>query len=188
MKSVSKLWQALLPFIRKNNFQRWVKVSQEMPSWDARNRLIASIIPPMASALDIGAGAQTLRRHLREPSRYTPCDLVQSTPDTILCDFNNGRIPSGLPVHDFAICSGVLEYIRTPSTFLRFLREHGKQVILSYNVRLPEDSLVDRLANDWVNHFSDTEIRLLLDSNGLHPSAEHPFGQREVVFVLKPNA
>ena len=188
MKTLSKLCQALMPLFRKNNLRRWTKVSQEIPSWDARNRLIAGIVPPGSSVLDIGAGAQTLRRHLRETSFYTPCDLVQSTSDTILCDFNNGLIPTGLPRHDFAICSGVLEYIRTPAPFLKLLREHGRQVILSYNVRLPEDSLVDRLANDWVNNYNAAEIRQLLIDHGLRPSAEHLFGQREVVFVLTPGA
>lgn len=188
MKTPTKLWQALKPLLRKNNLRRWTQVSQEIPSWDDRNRLIASMVPPGSSALDIGAGAQTLRRHLREPSRYTPCDLVRSTPDTILCDFNNGLIPTGIPKHDFAICSGVLEYIRTPAPFLQFLRDHGRQVVLSYNVRLPDDSLVDRLVNDWVNNFTATEIRQLLIDHGLNPSAEHTFGQREVVFLLTPTA
>jgi hypothetical protein len=81
-----------------------------------------------------------------------------------------------------------LEYIRTPASFLKFLREQGRQVVLSYNVRRPEDSLVDRLANDWVNHFTAAEIRQLLSDNGLRVSAEHPFGLREVVFVLIPRA
>jgi hypothetical protein len=181
-------WRALLTLVRRTNVRRWAKNIHEVPTWDARNRVIAELVPPGITVMDIGAGAQTMRQHLKGIALYTPCDLFQTTPDTLICDFNRGILPQVPQVHDLAICSGVLEYVCDEDIFFKFVTKWSRGVILSYNVRLPDDSKVDRLAKDWVNHFSLEEIRKIVASHGwriakeIHSSPKIP---QEMVFVLE---
>lgn len=182
-------FRALMALFRRTHVSRWKKVATQIPSWDSRNKVIATLVPTGVSVLDIGAGAQTLRTHLKGLSLYTPCDLFPTTPDTLICDFNRGILPQVTRRHDFAICSGVLEYVRQPMPFLEFVRENSKAVILTYNVRLPGASITDRLANDWINHFTPEELTALLRENGFDIEKEvrsNAAIPSERVFVLAP--
>jgi hypothetical protein len=66
-----------------------------------------------------------------------------------------------------AICSGILEYVNDAEAFFRFVTANSRGVILSYNVLLPGDSKVERLAKDWISHFSIEEIGMLTVRHGL---------------------
>jgi hypothetical protein len=113
--------------------------------------------------LDLGAGAQTLRKHLRPACFYQPCDIIISSPDIIYCDFNSGAYPAIPFCFDYVVCSGLLEYIRDPEEFLRITGAYGRNLVLSYNLCQEGESVLDRLAKGWVNHLS---LRLLLASIG----------------------
>ena len=54
--------------------------------WPSRIAAVAALIPPGSSVLDIGAGAQGLRNALPPSCAYTPADLQQRTPDTLVLD------------------------------------------------------------------------------------------------------
>lgn len=180
--------RALLTLVRGTNLRRWEKNTRETPSWDSRNRTIAALVPPGITVLDVGAGAQTMRQHLKGITLYTPCDLFQTTPDTLICDFNRGILPKVPSRHDLAICSGILEYVHDPDVFFKFLTSNSKDLILSYNVFLPGDSRVERLSKDWINHFSLDEIRALVKRYGYRIADEIPSNPQipqEMVFVLK---
>jgi hypothetical protein len=184
-QQVFRRWRAIMSLVRRTNSKRWSTVAKEVPHWDARNQRIATLIPPGSSLVDVGAGAQTMRKHVKGLTRYTPCDLFQNTPDTHLCDFNSGVIPQGIEQHDYSLSSGVFEYVREPGPFFDFLKRVGKTVILSYNVKLPQDSLVDRLACDWINHHNMEEFQRLLAEQGLKPVQQIQHNEREWIFVLE---
>jgi hypothetical protein len=147
--------------------KHWEKVAAAgPPTWDERNRIIAGFIPTGSSVLDLGAGAQTLKSYIPPDCHYQPCDIVRSSSDVILCDFNNSIFPVVGRAFDFVICSGVLEYIWKPRPFLKRLPSLGKNLLLSYNPRTAAESRIDRLSKNWVNHLDRDELQSLFKSLG----------------------
>lgn len=154
----------------RTNVQRWRKVALAgRPSWDGRNKIIAGYIPAGSSVLDVGCGAQTLKQYLKPNCRYQPCDVIKSTPEVILCDFNAGIYPEIRERFDHVVCSGVLEYIRRPKEFLEIISGYGRSIIISYNPLRENESKIGRLGNGWgwVNHFKKAELESLFDEIGL---------------------
>jgi len=181
---------ALVTLLVRTHVRRWQKVAQGgRPPWDERNELIAGFIPAGSSVLDIGSGAQTLKQHLKPGCKYQPCDVVQSSPDVIFCDFNAGIYPEIKQPSDYVVCSGVFEYIRQPEEFLRRIPLLGKSVILSYYPFPPGGSKLERLGNNWVNHFTSDELENLFAKAGL--SWKILFNHEKigyVVFLLGPKS
>jgi hypothetical protein len=172
--SISKARYLLtqLPRILKTCFgvtdrRRWAVNVTEKPSWDERNKIIARYIPPNASILDLGAGAQTLKKYSVTPSLYVPCDIVKSSPDCVVCDFNEGLYPPLDRIYDITICSGVLEYLRDPFAFLLTMRGYSNAFILSYQpaTGTNEDKL-ERLTHGFVNTLLREELEALLRQSG----------------------
>ncbi len=144
--------------------RRWQKVSQDPhPHWDGRNKVISGLIPDRSSVLDLGCGAQTLRKYLKPNCRYQPCDIIKSSSDVLLCDFNAGIYPRATEHFDYVVCSGVFEYIRNPREFLQKASSFGRRLILSYNPLLPEKSTFSRLAVNWNNHLTREETERLFN-------------------------
>lgn len=167
-EAMQAAWNAIGTLFMRNQQKRWARVSQAgAPPWDARNQIIARAISPGSSVVDLGCGPQTLRTRIPANCRYQPCDLVRATEDTILCDFNGGIYPEFQEKFDFAICSGVLEYIREPEAFLRKISGYGNILILSYNARKPAESIFSRRAKHWVNDFTQAEMESLFRRSGL---------------------
>jgi hypothetical protein len=165
------LLKAASTLIVRTNVRRWREVAKNpRPHWDGRNEIIARLIPAGSSVIDLGCGPQTLRRHLDPSCKYQPCDVIQSTPDVIFCDFNSGIYPKVTQSYDYVICSGVFEYIRNPAEFLKKNSMLGKVMILSYNPlhQFPGDSKIRRLNCDWINHFTKPEVEALFDEVGLN--------------------
>jgi hypothetical protein len=152
----------------RTDVRRWHRTATEPPPWDERNKVIAALIPDNRSVLDLGSGAQTLRNYLKPGCRYQPCDLVRSSDDVLLCDFNAGIYPKVDNEFDYAICSGVLEYVRAPEEFLTRLCSMGKHVILSYAVARPNDTPWRRRQEGWVNHFTQAQLEEVFAALGLH--------------------
>ena len=147
--------------------RRWAKEARSEPVWNARNERIAALLGPARSVIDLGSGAQTLRRHLPDGCAYRPCDVVASSEDVLLCDFNRGRYPETDETFDIAVCSGVLEYVRTPREFLRRVPDYARHVILTYAPNDETDSRLKRLGRGWVNHLTQAHIEGLFDELGL---------------------
>lgn len=168
---------------------RWRKVSTNPePHWDWRNRIISDLVPAGSSVLDVGCGAQTLRRHLNPTCKYQPCDLIKSTPDVIVCDFNAGLYPQVNQVFDYVICSGVLEYIRKPEEFLKTIAPLGRTLILSYSPAVPGQSRVHRLSCNWINHFTKAEVESLFDKVGIVWRVIYTHDQAETIYSLQLTA
>jgi len=152
----------------RTDVRRWQRVAKGgAPSWDERNKQIAELIPANSSVLDLGAGPQTLRGYLSPGCTYQPCDVVKSSDDVLLCDFNGGIYPQVERPFDFVVCSGVLEYIRDLSTFLDATIALGDCTILTYTPVQNGDTLWMRAAEGWVNHLKQEQLEELLDKLGV---------------------
>lgn len=147
--------------------KRWARNATQAPAWDGRNLLIAKHVRPNSRVLDLGSGAQTLRTHLPPGCLYVPCDIVRSSPDCIVCDFNRGIYPPLDRAYDVTIGSGVLEYLRDPADFLGRISAYAPTIILSYQPAEPEGAdKIRRLSDGFVNHLQKTELEALLTRAG----------------------
>ena len=183
--SLRRLAMILVTLTVRTHTRRWKKVAASgAPPWDQRNERIASMIPPGSSVIDLGCGAQTLKTYLPEGCFYQPCDLVQSTPDVIVCDFNEGQYPNVNRRFTHVVCSGVLEYIRDHRQFLEQVSQLGDTFLLSYNLRLPDQSRLTRMTNNWINHFSRTELESVFREAKLAARCVHTSENGESIYRL----
>ena len=157
-----KTWKS---FFKITDYERWKLVEVESEGWASRSTIIASLIPSNSSVLDLGAGSQTLKRYLHD-CNYQPCNLFQTTPDTMVCNFNKNIYPKIHNEFDFVVCNGLLEYIRKPKVFLKNIMPMGRKYIISYAIKLPKYSLKWRLSMGWFNHYTETELENLFVSLG----------------------
>lgn len=86
----------------------------------------------------------------------------------MVCDFNAGIYPKTAITYDYIVCSGLLEYIRNPDTFLKRISTLGQNIILSYAVTLPLQQKRWRLSMGWFNNYSQKELEDLFLSLGFN--------------------
>jgi hypothetical protein len=167
-KIIDKLKQAALmssAALGRTDYDRWEKNATATPPWDERNIILARHIPAGNSVLDLGAGAQTLRKLLPQCT-YVPCDLVQSTPDCIVCDFNKDIYPPADLRFDIVVGSGVMEYLREPLVFLTKIKTYAPLILLSYQPLTKTFDKMARLKWGFVNHLTLPELEALLTKAG----------------------
>lgn len=165
--SIKSLPRVLKAAFAITDRRRWIRNATEIPSWDERNLLIARFIPAHSAILDLGAGAQTIRQYAPSPCQYVPCDIVQSTPDCIVCDFNRGIYPPADRAYDITICSGVLEYLREPFDFLVRIKAYSRTFILTYQPKgLGNSDKMERLSHGFVNDLTMNELESLFQQAG----------------------
>ncbi len=164
---------------------RWERTAREPPSWDARNRLIASFIPDGASVLDVGAGHGTLRSYLAPGCTYQPMDCVPSTEQTILVDFNRGKVPVLTRAYDVVVCSGILEYIDDPAVFLRTVGGWGKRVLISYATLDNQPDIARRRANGWFNDLRRIELERLFTTTNFQTRQIAEWGGQAIYEITR---
>lgn len=175
--------KALKVQFTKTDYGRWKFVDKETHFWDERNKIIAKMIPNGSSVLDLGAGSQTLRNYLQN-CHYQPVDFYKKTPDTLICDFNNGEFPSLMNKFDYVVCSGLFEYIRDPLAFLGFFCGLGSKIILTYALRLPHQSKISRLNQGWVNHLTQDELEKLFLQLDLHWTVVNRWNNQNIYMLI----
>ncbi|WP_319533456.1 methyltransferase domain-containing protein [uncultured Cohaesibacter sp.] len=93
--------------------------------WLPRAKRACMFVRPGEHVLDLGCGYQLPRQFLEPACTYTPCDISQRTPDTIVCDLNKGEFPEGQ--FDTALVLGVWEYTPNIDFILDRLRQQVKK-------------------------------------------------------------
>lgn len=146
------------------DIKRWTDLYQSTnrPSWFERNNIIAQFIPEYASVLDIGAGNKDLKKLISATCEYQALDCVGDE-STIIIDFNKDDVKDMHldKVWDIAVCSGVMEYINDPMTFLTFVSKHARIIILSY---IFEKDRTYHNKNGWVKGLDYSDLMKLLSS------------------------
>lgn len=170
----------------RTQLRRWQKVAAAgPPPWDKRNRLIASFVENHSTVIDVGSGAQTLKQHLGDEVEYQPCDCVKSTPDVIVYDFNIDQSLELEKSYDYVVCSGILEYITNPAGFLKLVTTFGRETLISYNPIQPGDTRFQRMANNWVNHLTRSELEALFNECGLNGTLLNEASNGELLYRIK---
>ena len=142
---------SLRKFLRRSDYKRWGTTRSLNPYWDSRTEQIARLIEPGKSVIEFGAGRLVLQNFLPQNCAYTPSDLISRGPGTLIWDLNSDKFPP-LQSFDFAIFSGVLEYVNDVPRLISFLANHINTIVASYAV--VEANPDNRRAQGWVNDFS----------------------------------
>lgn len=122
--------------------------------WPGRIRAVARAVPAGASVIDLGAGAQTLKKHLSGP--YTPADVVPRN-GALAFDMEAGIYPEGKWA--VAVMSGVLEYASDPAAVLKRVAALAPMLVLTY---AHGGSLRFRRSRQWRNHLSRAGTEALI--------------------------
>jgi hypothetical protein len=130
------------------------------PKWDERVKQIAVLIPPKARVLDLGAGAQSLRKYLPKSCAYTAADIMKM-PGALPLDWDAGIYPQGR--WGVAVLSGSIEYASHPVSVLFALRDLAPLVLISYE---HGGTLARRRLNGFKNHLSKAGLEDLFDRAG----------------------
>jgi hypothetical protein len=134
-----------------------------MDLWPGRLALIARHIPAGSRVLDLGAGAQSLKGHLKHCA-YTPADVTRRTPDTLDFDMEADIYPFDPDGEwDVAVMAGVLEYATDPSNVLDAITFLTPVLLLSY---AHGGSLDYRRRQQWRNHLSRAGLEQALGETG----------------------
>jgi|CZKI01.1.fsa_nt_gi hypothetical protein len=167
-RSFGKVLRTVKAALHLTDYPRWERNAKELRTWDARTKVLGHHILPGSRVLDLGAGAQTLRRHLTGGGLYVPCVLVATSPDTIVVDFNRGLYPTSERKSVFAVCSGLIEYINEPSVFLKRFQSYASNILISYNPSAGGNrELVIRFGREWISHFSPEQSEQFFGENNL---------------------
>ncbi|WP_292976089.1 class I SAM-dependent methyltransferase [Mycobacterium sp.] len=159
---------------QKTDYSRWADSRNIFASWESRSQRAAALVPVDSRVIEFGAGNRVFERHLDRSCTYTPSDIVDRGPGTIVCDLNLRPLPDlGADAYDVAVLMGVLEYMRDLPTTLDWLTGLVPNLVLSYacargsrySPRRAAGS-VGRLKAGWLNSYCEDEIRSLLHERG----------------------
>src|SRR6185312_8871325 len=97
-----------------------------------RTRIAAGFVPDGSRVIEFGAGNRLLEKHLDSSCTYTPSDLVDRGPGTIVCDLNERPLPDlGTDTYDTAVILGVLEYLTDVPSLIDWLAQHVPLCVIS---------------------------------------------------------
>jgi hypothetical protein len=123
---VRTLRNALRWLVVRSDYRRWTSAEGLEEWWSARTDIIAELVPQGSRVIEFGAGRRYLEQHLPLGCTYTPLDLVDRGPGTIVCDLNRRPLPDLRDrAFDVAVFAGVLEYLRDVPSLVAWLGSLG---------------------------------------------------------------
>ena len=184
-KLIEPLRRARETSIRKSqngsDFDRWSPEESLSSDWDPRTIQIATLVENHCSVLEFGAGRMVLKDHLPENCSYTPSDMVDRGDGTIVCDLNGSSLPE-LPECDYAVFSGVLEYVNDLSRLVGHLEKSFRGVIASYAIL--ETNGGNRRKHGWVSDYTSEEF-VALFANVRFEAVHREDWDSQRIFVFK---
>ena len=108
----------------------WIDLRNFSPKWRERVDAMARFVPPNAVVIDLGCGERWLGRR-SDLASYYPVDFVSRSPDTLVCDFNQGEFPEVRGTVSFL--SGAFEYVADADAFVSKVAACAPRCIVSYN-------------------------------------------------------
>jgi len=159
---------------QKTDVKRWADTRNLFSEWEPRTQRAAELIPAGSRVIEFGAGTRALERHLDPSCTYTPSDLVDRGPGTIVCDLNERPLPDfGKDTYDVAVFMGVLEYLKDVPAVLEWLSQFVSRCVVSYvcldsndQARRVKLGAVDRISRGWLNSYLEEDIRSMFKSQG----------------------
>jgi hypothetical protein len=120
------------------------------PHWQYRNKMIAEMMRPNSTVLDLGCGAKNLLKFYK-PSKYLGVDGV-ATADLVLDLNTDFQLPSGW---DYAVNSGILEFVVRPDLYLEKIKGLSNEYFFSWWRgagwgRLPFDDIEQLISKNYI--------------------------------------
>ena len=156
-------YTALRKAKKGSDYKRWETDNNLSKSWDSRTEQIAKLIGAGTSVIEFGAGRLVLKEYLPNSCTYTPSDLVDRGNGTIICDLNSDVLPQ-IKLFDYAVFSGVLEYVNDVPRLISHLSNYVDAIVVSYAAT--DLSKKNRRAKGWVNDFSSKEFAEVFEEAG----------------------
>lgn len=188
------LW-LITAFRQRTDYRRWSDPRSLYASWEPRTKMAAALVPNNSRVIEFGAGNRNLERHLDPTCSYTPSDMVERGPGTIVCDLNERPLPDlGSGNYDVAVILGVLEYVRDMPSVLDWLTKYVTFLVLAYapakatgySPRAVLEKVV-RLRHGWMSNYREDEILSLFRDRGFQlVEGQNWHNQRIFVFSLRP--
>ncbi len=155
---------SLLKFLRMSDRKRWSPSASLSENWDERMAIIARLIPDGAPVLEFGAGRMVLKQYLKPGTVYTPSDIVDRGPGTIVCDLNAEELPK-FARHDVVVFAGVLEYIFDVPRLIAHLVDVADVFVFSYAITDSYGVRRSRRRHGWVNDYSSADLDSIFASH-----------------------
>jgi hypothetical protein len=180
--------RVITTLFKRTDRRRWADPRNLYASWESRNKQLAALVPNHSRVIEFGAGKRILERYLDPSCTYTPSDVIDRGPETIVCDLNQRPLPDlGANAYDVAVFSGVLEYVRDIPSMLDWLTKLVTVCVLTYAPakaegpsarRLLETS--GRLRHGWMNSYREEELRSLFCERGFELVQEQDWEQQRL--------
>jgi hypothetical protein len=173
----------------RSDLRRWSAITSLSPEWDARTIAIAKLIPEHSSVLEFGAGRLVLPKYLSPGCSYTPSDICDRGPGTVICDLNQRPLPV-FARHDVAVFSGVLEYVNDVHEVIANVGRSCRMVISSYVTAPTGRGLLMRIKRrraGWVNDFTSKQFVAVFGRAGFRLVEERHFSGFQWLYCFKRN-
>lgn len=124
------------------------------PHWRERNKIIAlELMEPNKSVLDIGCGAKNLQWYYKTYTDYLGLDGMPIEEVDLVIDLNSDWPSQVKPGWDYAINSGILEFVDFPEKLLQQQKDLAKEYIFTWyqfpgEGRMDVDSM-QRVIEQW---------------------------------------
>ena len=115
------------------------------PPWRERNRLIAKQLEKNKSVIDIGGGGANLLKYYT-PSKYLCLDGMSMPEVDLTIDLNTDYQNQVSADWDYAVNSGILEYVLNVEDFLYKQKELATEYIFTW---FP-DKVLGKLGHEWI--------------------------------------
>lgn len=146
--------------VKTTDYKRWINLANHSSTWNPRSEKIAKMIHPNSTVIEFGAGRKVLADYIDKSCRYQPSDCVDRGDDTLILDLNTTDLPN-LPHYDYAVFSGVIEYLVDVPKVVNWLSTFAEHAVLSYLVVEGEkdQAIIQNRRNfGWINDYSENEI------------------------------
>ena len=112
------------------------------------------------SVMDLGCGKQTLKKYIKDDTKYYPINQYNQAEGTIIKDFNKGEFLEQNV--DICFCSGIFEYIYDLDDFIKKISQHCTYLLGSYCLREYRKNVFPLT----VNNYSKEELFNIIEKYG----------------------
>ena len=188
--------RAITTLRRKSDYRRWSNPKSLHARWEPRTRMVAALIPDHSRVIEFGAGNRLLEKYLDPSCTYTPSDMVDRGPGTIVCDLNEHPLPDlGVGNYDVAVLIGVIEYVRDIPALLDWLTQYVSTFVLAcapattrgYSLRALREA-IERLGAGWMNDYQEDELVQLFAERGYSLAHDDNWEDQRLYVFAKANS
>ena len=149
--------------IAMSDVERWSNPESYSETWNSRTKLLASLVDENKTVIEFGAGMNPISEYLPESNKCMITDFVDKG-DIKYAKYDlNAHNMIDFGRYDYAVFSGVLEYIVDLPRKLRFVSDRCQNIVASYSTLDAYPKY--REEHGWVNSYtSDQFIGLFHDA------------------------